>query len=196
MFLWQGCISPGQGNEVLVDDFEGVISTGLEGTVDAGSGSGSSIEVLASRDIKFHGRQSLKITFDAAAQGYMWAARGWGLDVKTAAVWRIEPKKIDFNKFNAIAFYLYGANTNTQIAVDLVDSGFEYWRYLIKDDFSGWKEFVIPLSDFFARGDWQPDKADKNASLDLPVNVFQFEPRPIGKGTIYVDYVRFIAKQG
>lgn len=181
-------------NEILLDDFEGVISVGEGGTVDFGSGGGSTVEVSGSKETKYHGEQALEIKFDAISGGYMWVARGYDLDVKGAAAWLIEPKDIDFGKFNAISFYVYGANTGTQIAVDLVDNGYEYWRYLIDDNFTEWKEFVITFGDFFARGDWQPEKADKNAELNFPIKVFQFEPRPIGRGIIYVDYVRLVKK--
>lgn len=180
------------GEGIVLDDFEGVISGGESGTVDFGSGGGSNVEVNASKEIKYHGEQSLEIKFDAVAGGYMWVGRGYDLDVQGAAAWLIEPKDIDFSKVNAISFYMHGTNTGAQVAIDLVDSGYEYWRYLLEDNFSGWKEFVLPFSDFLARGDWQPDKADKNAELNFPIKVFQVEPRPISKGVIYVDYVRLV----
>ncbi len=188
------CYAQGE-NELLLDDFEEVISgAGPLATVDFGSGGGSSLEVASSQEIKYHGQQALEVSFDAAVGGYMWIARGYGLDVQNAASWLIEPKDIDFTKYNAIAFYMYGANTAIKVAVDLVDSGSEYWRALIDDNFTGWKEFVIPLSDFFVRGDWQPQSADKNAELNFPIRVFQFEPLPAGKGKLYFDYVRLVKK--
>ncbi|TAN62995.1 hypothetical protein EPN16_00515 [bacterium] len=181
-------------NELLLDDFEGAISAGEQGTVDFGAGGGSSVEVIASKETKYRGEQALEVKFDAVDGGYMWVSRGYGLTVKGAGAWQVEPKDIDFTKYDAISFYMYGADTKTQVAVDLVDSGSEYWRYLIEDDFTGWKEFTIPFSDFFARGDWQPEKAEKNTVLDFPVKVFQFEPRPAAKGTLYFDYVRLVKK--
>ena len=181
-------------SELLLDDFEGIISGGQLATVDFGSGGGSSLEAASSKEIKYHGQQALEVSFDAVSGGYMWIARGYGLDAKNAASWLIEPKDIDFTKYNAIAFYVYGANTGIKVAVDLVDSGSEYWRVLIDDNFTGWKEFVILLSDFFVRGDWQPQSADKNAELNFPIRVFQFEPLPAGKGKLYFDYVRLVKK--
>lgn len=183
-----------QENEILLDDFEGVISGGEQGTVDFGSGNGSTVEVNSSKETKYHGEQALEVKFDAVDGGYIWVARGYDLTVKGAGAWMLEPKDIDFSKYNAISFFIYGANTKTQVAIDLVDSGFEYWRSLIEDNFTGWKEFTILLSDFFARGDWQPEKADKNTILDFPVKVFQFEPRPAAKGVLYFDYVRLVKK--
>ena len=183
-----------ENNELLLDDFEGVISGGEQGTVDFGSGGGSTVDVSASKETKYHGEQALEVKFDAMDGGYMWVARGYDLTVKGAGAWLVEPKDIDFSKYNAVSFYIYGANSKAQVAIDLVDSGFEYWRYLIDDNFSGWKEFTIPFSDFFARGDWQPEKADKNGQLNFPIKAFQFEPRPAAKGTLYFDYVRLVKK--
>ena len=183
-----------EANELLLDDFEGVISSGESGTVDFGSGGGSTVEVKASQEIKHHGGQSLAVKFEALMGGYMWIARGYELTVKGAGKWLVEPKDIDFTKYNALSFYMYGANSKNQVAVDIVDNGAEYWRYLVEDNFTGWKEVVIPFKDFFPRGDWQPDKADKNAELNFPARVFQFEPKPEGKGTIYFDYVRLVKK--
>ena len=183
-----------EANELLLDDFEGVISGGEAGTVDFGSGGGSTVEIKASTEIKQHGEQSLAVKFEAISGGYIWIARGYDLTVKGAGAWLVGPKDIDFTKYNALAFYMYGANTKNQAAVDVVDNGGEYWRYLVEDNFTGWKEIVIPFKDFFARGDWQPDKADKNGELNFPLKAFQFEPLPEGKGAIYFDYVRLVKK--
>lgn len=176
-------------DELLIDDFEGVISGE---TVDFGTGAGSSVDLSASKDIKYHGEQALKVDFDAVSGGYMWVARGYGLTVAGAAAWLVAPKDIDWAKYNALSVYVYGANTNAQIAIDVIDAGSEYWRYLIEDNFTGWKEFILIFSDFFARSDWQPDKADKNANLDFPITTFQFEPRPVAKGALYFDYARLV----
>jgi hypothetical protein len=195
LFLVSFAIAYAQGEgELLLDDFEGVIAGGPEGTVDYGSGNGSLVEVAASDEVKYHGQQALEVSFEALSGGYIWVARGYGLDVKGAGAWLAEPKDIDFTKYNAVSFYVYGVNTGGQVAIDLVDSGSEYWRALIDDNFTGWKELVIPFGNFFARGDWQPQGADKNAELNFPIRVFQFEPLPAGKGKLYFDYLRLVKK--
>ncbi len=194
VFLFLTALAFCDDSGLLLDDFEGIISGGEQGTVDFGSGGGSTVEVSGSKEIKYYGQQALEVKFDAVDGGYMWVARGYDLTIKGAGAWLVEPKDIDFTKYNAISFFMYGANTGAQVAVDLVDSGSEYWRYLVEDNFIGWKEFVIPFSDFFARGDWQPEKADKNTALDFPIKVFQFEPRPQAKGALYFDYVRLVKK--
>lgn len=182
-----------KANALLIDDFEGAISGGPEGTVDFGAGGGSSVDVKADKAIKHGGSQSLKVIYDAVAGGYMWVARGFRLDAKYAN-WLVKPEDIKWNEFNAIAFYMYGSDSKAKIAVDLKDNGSEMWRFMIEDNFAGWKQVVCPFAEFYARGDWQPNAADKNANLDFPIQSYQFEPRPEAKGTLYFDDVELIKK--
>ena len=178
---------------LLIDDFEGPISGGSDGTVDFGAGGGSSVEVTAATDIQFSGKQSIKITYDAVSGGYMWLARGFGLDAKNTA-WLVKPEDIDWARFNAFSFYIYGSDSKAQIAFDIKDNGNEMWRFMVEDNFKGWKQIITPFNEFFARSDWQPDSADKNAALDFPIKSFQFEPRPPAKGVVYFDDVELIKK--
>ncbi len=182
-----------QDKGLLIDDFEGVIDGGANGTVDFGAGNGSTVSVSASTDIVSAGKQSLKITYDAVSGGYMWIARGFGLDAKNAG-WLFKPESIDWKQYNAVAFNLYGNNSKGSIAFDLKDNGGEIWRFLITDDFTGWKQIICPFDQFFARADWQPDSADKNGQIDYPIKSYQFEPLPEGKGTIYIDDVELVKK--
>ncbi|MCX5696879.1 MAG: hypothetical protein NTU54_02730 [Candidatus Omnitrophica bacterium] len=177
-----------QDKGLLLDDFEGALSGGPDGTVDFGAGNGSSLEVTAAADIVHSGKQSLKANFDAVTGGYMYIAKGFGLDAKNSA-WLVKPQDIDWKKYNAISFYMFGADTKTKVAIDIKDNGNEMWRFMVTDDFKGWKKTVIPFKDFFVRGDWQPDNADKNAVLDLPIKSYQLEPLPPAKGTLYFDQV-------
>jgi hypothetical protein len=182
-----------QEKGLLIDDFEVALYCGLDGTVDFGAGNGSSVEVAGATDIVHSGKQSLKVIYDSAPSGYMWVARGFGLDV-TNSTWLVKPEDIKWSEYNAIAFYMYGNDSKTKVAFDIKDSGNEMWRFMFEDNFKGWKQIVSPFADFFARGDWQPNNADKNATLDFPVKSFQFEPRSEGKGILYFDDVRLLEK--
>ena len=176
---------------LLIDDFEGAISGGPDGTVDFGAGNGSSIEVIAATDIKYSGSQSVKVTYNAVSGGYMWIARGFGLDAKNSG-WLVKPENIKWSEYNAIAFYMYGNESKTKIAFDIKDNGNELWRFMLEDNFKGWKRIVCSFNDFFARGDWQPNNADKNSTLDFPIKSFQFEPLPQAKGILYFDDAELI----
>ena len=186
-FIFIGCSQAPR--EVMIDSFEGVLNNK---TVDFGSSRNSSIKIEASTDKKVCGAQSMKLAYVLKPSGYMWAARGFNLDVKGAAQWMINPKDVKWNKYKAISIYVYGANTAGVIAFDIKDSGREIWRFLIDDDFTGWKEIICPLKRFFPRKDWQPNDADNNEKLDFPIMSFQFEPRLPGKGVYYFDCVKLI----
>ena len=182
-----------QGKDLLIDDFEGAITGGPEGTVDFGAGSGSTLDVTAAADIKNSGNQSIKASFDAVSGGYMWIARGFGLDAKNTA-WLVKPEDIDWSKYKGISFYMYGSDSKTQVAFDVKDNTGELWRFITTDDFKGWKRIICPFSEFQVRGDWQPSSADKNGVLDFPLKSFQFEPRPVAKGVLYFDTVELVGK--
>ena len=167
---------------LLMDDFEDRSFRRADGTVDFGAGNGSSVQVTAATDIKNTGKQSIKVDFDAVAGGYMYIAKGEGLDAKNAG-WLVKPKDIKWDKYGAISFYMYGTDSGTDVAFDIKDNGNELWRFMVKDDTKGWKQVICSFDKFFCRGDWQPDSAEKNATLDFPVKSFQFEPRPKAKGT-------------
>lgn len=177
-----------QEKTILLDDFEGVISGGPDGTVDFGAGNGSSVEVRASTDIKHSGNQSIKVTFDAVANGYMWIARGFDLDAKNTD-WLVKPQDIKWDEYSAISFYMYGSNSRVNLAFDIKDNGNEIWRFMVEDNFKGWKQIACPFKEFIVRDDWQPDNADKNGALDFPIRSFQFEPRPQAQGALYFDTV-------
>ncbi len=182
-----------QENSLLIDSFEVMITGGATGTVDFGAGNGSSVTVTGDTSIVKDGSQSLKVVYDAVPGGYIWVARGEGLDAK-AAQWLRNPKDIDWGKYKAIAFYMYGNDSKASIAFDLKDNGSEIWRYTTTDNFKGWKQIICPFADFYARSDWQPDASDKNSQMDFPIKSYQFEPLPESKGTLYFDEVRLIAK--
>ena len=173
---------------LLLDDFQGVISGGPEGTVDFGAGNGSSVEVSAAADIARTGKQSLKVAFEAVPGGYIYVARGFGLNAKNTA-WSTKPEEINWKEYNVISFYMYGSGSKAKVAFDLKDAGGEIWRFIAEDNSDGWKRIICPFQDFFARSDWQPDNADKNAVLDFPLKSYQFEPLPEAKGKFYFSAV-------
>lgn len=182
-----------QAKGLLIDDFEGTISGGPDGTVDFGSGGGSAVDVAADTDIKYSGKQSIKVTYDAISGGYMWVAKGFDLDAKNAG-WLVLSGDIKWNEYDAVSFYMYGNDSKTKIAFDIKDNGNEMWRYMLEDNFKGWKQIICPFNEFFVRGDWQPETADKNANLDFPIKSFQFEPRPEAKGALYFDKAELISR--
>jgi hypothetical protein len=178
---------------LLIDDFEVDVSGGPAGTVDFGAGNGSSVQVTADKDIKNSGDQSIKVVYDAVKGGYIYVARGFGLDAGKAN-WLVKPEDIKWVDYSAISFYMYGTDSKTQVAFDIKDNGSEIWRYIVTDDFTGWKRIVCSFDKFVVRSDWQPQNADNNGKIDYPIKVFQFEPMSESKGTLYFDTVGLVRK--
>lgn len=174
--------------EVPLDSFEGAIN---KKTVDFGSSKDTKIVVTAAKDKKVCGNQSLQIEYDLNPSGYMYCARGYGLNV-FGSVWEgPKPPEITWDKFDGISVQVYGSKSG-DIAMDVKDGGGEMWRYLIQDDFNGWKEVFIPFFLFKVREDWQPSTADGNKILDFPIQSFQFEPRKPGPGKVNFDCVKIV----
>jgi len=184
-------VCAGDKGSLLLDDFQGAISGGPEGTVDFGAGNGSSIEATAATDIKHSGKQSLKVIYDAVSGGYMYVARGSALDARNAG-WLAKPETIEWKNYSAISFYMYGSDSKAQVAFDLKDKGGEMLRFMVSDDFKGWKQVVCLFKDFVARSDWQPQNAEKNGTLDFPLQSYQFEPLPEAKGMLYFAQVELV----
>lgn len=193
MFLVIMGIAFAAENNLLIDDLEVAVSGGPEGTVDFGAGNGSTVNVCAATDIKNSGKQSLKVDFDAVQGGYIYIARGKGLDAKNAN-WPVKPEDIKWQDYKGFSFYMYGNASGERVAFDIKDNGDEIWRFVITDDFKGWKQINCDFDKFVARDDWQPNTADKNLTLDFPIKIFQFEPLPVAKGTLYFDSVELVKK--
>ena len=176
-------------DSLVIDDFEGPVSGGPEGTVDFGAGNGSSVQVSAEKGIKYAGVQSLKVDYDAVNGGYIYVAKGQGLDAKNAG-WLVSPEAIDWADYQSIGFDMFGTGSGAKLAFDVKDSGNELWRFEFEDNSQGWREVICPFKEFSCRSDWQPETADKNGAMNFPLKSYQFEPLPEAKGTLYFDEVR------
>ncbi len=180
-------------DNLVIDDFEGAISGGPEGTVDFGAGNGSSVQVTGAKGVKYAGNQSLKVDYDAVAGGYIYVAKGSGLYAKNAG-WLVSPEAIEWEYYKAIAFQVYGTGSKARLAFDVKDNGNELWRFIVEDNFQGWKKIICAFKDFSPRSDWQPDNSDKNGNINFPLKSYQFEPLPEAKGTFYFDEVSLLNK--
>ena len=196
LFLALACIRQDEeeGKYLLIEDFQTEISGGAKGTVDFASGKGSSVNVSAASNPRHSGKQSLKVTFNAVSGGYIYVAKGLFLNASNAG-WLIPSGAIDWTRYDAIAFYVYGTNSKAYIAFDLKDRDGELWRIKVHDNFKGWKQLICPFVEFLVRKDWQPDYADKNGTLDFPLRSFQFEPLAPSKGTYYLGEVVLVRKE-
>ncbi len=188
LILFFGC-GLGQEPDLLLDSFEGEIDSN---TVDFGASDNSYISAEASSKA-LCGTQSLKLSYRLNISGYMWTARGYKLDAEEAGRWQIKPEEISWENYKAVTLAMYGQNSGAIYAFDLKDSGGELWRYLIDDDFQGWKKIILPFDSFFSRSDWQPEDAEVTKNLDFPVYSYQFEPLVPGEKSVYFDCIGLTA---
>jgi hypothetical protein len=191
MLVFIGCaLSP--AGPLLIDDFEG--KTNKE-TVDFGAGNDSFIDVRAAKDIVNTGEQSLMISYKVVPSGYMWTARGYGLDVKGAGQWLTQPEKIKWQKYEGFSFYIHSEKKGIILAFDVKDRDNEMWRkvFTLKD--TGWHKIEIPFDKMFTRTDWQPGQAVLNEELDFPIKSYQLEVVSLGEGTLHIDTVELFTSQ-
>ncbi|MDI6606538.1 MAG: carbohydrate binding domain-containing protein [Candidatus Omnitrophota bacterium] len=177
-----------QQEVLLIDDFEGVLDGGPDGTVDFGADAGSTVNVSADTQIKYCANQSMKIDYFANAGGYMWVARGYNLDAANSS-WLVRPDEIDWARYNSFSFYIYGTASKALIAFDIKDNGGQIWRFTFEDNAKGWQRIICPFDTFSVRNDWQPQGADNNGKLDFPIASYQFEVLPQGEGTLHFDCI-------
>jgi len=179
--------------ELLLDSFEGELNSR---TVDFGAGDDSLIEVDASTELKVCGAQSMKIKYDLKPGGYIWIVRRDEADKskskKEGNIWLVNPRKIDWEKYDALSLQMYGRKSNAIITFGIKDVKGEIWRFIILDDFKGWKEVVCPFSQFYAHRGQQPQNAEFNKILDFPIKSFLIEPNIPGEGVYYFDCVKLI----
>ena len=176
--------------ELMLDSFEGEIG---KKTVDFGGGSGSTLQVTASKDNKSCGQQAIQLSYKLEPSSYLFCARGDGLDVASAHWEGPAHDKIDWAKYTGISLMMSGKD-NGPIAFDVKDAGGELWRFMLENKKDGWVEMVVPFNKFTVRDDWQPTSTDGNRKLDFPIKSFQFEPKQPGEGVVYFDCVKLVAE--
>jgi len=192
-FLW--IITGYAQEELLLDSFEGRINSY---TVDLEKSKGSEIKVSGERKLKVCGKQSMKVEFEVKSlqsgkvigEGFVRAGRGYGLKTRRAGRWLVKPRRINWDKFNAISFMCYGRNSKAIIKFGVRDVKGEVWKFIFRDDFKGWKEIIAPFEQFYMRREEQPEGLECNTILDFPLKSFFFEFVLPGKDVYYFDCVK------
>lgn len=133
----------------------------------------SKIEAVYSTEQAKSGKQSAKVTHNT---------RDWA-----GALVVVPPEKGDWTGMKTFRMWVYGSGSQARFNIDLEDAQKEQFRYTVTDDFKGWKELVIPLSDFKVRTDWQAPDAKINRKLDFPMMTVQFCTANLGNFTLYFD---------
>jgi beta-glucosidase len=189
--------SPGTPADPLLADFADGISMGQDeygnniGFVPWGDTPDNVVlEVVpAEGDLALDGVDSaLSVSFDVAAYG------GFTHVLTDGESWVSQ----DWTAYDALDFWLYGANSGGTIQVEIFDNRApdstsdtaERWYYRIPDDFEGWQHFSIPFAEFQRRSDWQPGGApDDGLGLTEVHGYVLGMPAGVGAHTVYLAQV-------
>ncbi|MBN2304380.1 MAG: glycosyl hydrolase, partial [Anaerolineae bacterium] len=140
------------------------------------------------------GNTVLSVTYDIASYG------GFTHVLTDGESWVPQ----DWSSYDALSFWLYGANSGGTIQVEIFDNrapdattdSAERWFYHIIDDFEGWQFFSIPFADFQRRSDWQPGGAPDDGLGLTEVHGYAFGfPAGVGAQTNYLDDVILVSSQ-
>lgn len=111
----------------------------------------------------------------------------------------------DWTDYTTLDFWLYGANSEAVIQVEIFDNRApnsssdtaERWYYRIVDDFTGWQFFSVPFAYFQRRTDWQPGGAPSDGLGLNEVHGYAFSfPAGVGEQTNYIDNVALSQGEG
>lgn len=155
-------------DKILVADFE---DPSLK--IDVYAGPASKISAGISSEQVKNGKYAAKVEHDT---------RDWSGAVIVPPV-----EKRDWTGMKTFRMWVYGSNSKSRLNIDIPDAKKEFFRYSYVDDFEGWKELVIPLSEFKSRTDWQPSDASINKKMDFPIYELHFCTSGFGKGVHYFD---------
>jgi endo-1,4-beta-D-glucanase Y len=109
------------------------------------------------------------------------------------------PTPQDWGGNQAIEFWFNGSNTGNTIRLEVSDNRpagstsdtSERFEYRFVDNFTGWKFYSVPWSNFMRRGDWQPVGAPNDGFTLTQVWGFNFAPIS-GTGNFQLDQVQLM----
>jgi beta-glucanase (GH16 family) len=155
-------------------DFESGIPVGFVGFADSWDGSGSTTTLsyeLIDTPLPFIpeiiDNTVLSVTYNVAASG------SWGGGPGYAGLTHDFSTTQDWTSFEGFSFWWYGGNTGAEHRIELKTDGASptesnRFVYAFLDDFSGWKYFTLPFTDFAKRTDFNPGAAlGDTPALDL-----------------------------
>jgi len=96
-------------------------------------------------------------------------------------------EKRNWTGMKTLKMWVYGTKSDSKMNIDIPDAKREFFRYSYVDDFEGWKELIIQLSEFKSRTDWQPSDAYINRKMDFPIQELHFFSSGFGKSVNYFD---------
>jgi hypothetical protein len=71
----------------------------------------------------------------------------------TVGFYHIYEPTADWSAYYGLSFWVYGSNSKGYVSFVVFDKSGEDYLYIIRDDFSGWKQFTLDFSTCFKTGD-------------------------------------------
>lgn len=139
------------------------------------NGSLSTVNISISTSNKVAGTGSLKMTLNNKDYA------GTGFSYTTKPNWTM---------YTLIKIWMKGSASGKQIRFEIADAEDERYEYLLSDSTTTWKQFVIPLSSFTRRTDWQPAGVPNNGLTLSAVRGLSLAPKTTGIGTWYFDQLQ------
>jgi hypothetical protein len=135
-------------------------------------GPGSTVAPTFVTDDVHEGKQALKIDYETAS----WAG----------TVLSPGKEKGNWTGMTTFKLWVKGGNSGNKFELQLQDAQDELFITRVQDNFTGWKQLVIPLSEFKHRNDYQNPTAKSNEAIDYPLRNIQISTNQGsgGKGSI------------
>lgn len=147
----------------VIADFEpGVLPAGFVGFADSWDGSGSTTTLaMVTKTVALPTVPALanntvvSVTYNVAAAG------GWGGGPGYAGIAHTFAASQDWSAYQGFSFWYYGGNSSAAMRVEIRTNGTasnpsDRYVYSFTDDFTGWRYFAIPWTDFVYRTDYEP----------------------------------------
>jgi len=96
----------------------------------------------------------------------------------------LDGTKADWTGMTTFKMWVYGAASKKHFDVQFEDKNGELFLVNIKDDFTGWKQFVFKLSAIKSRADYQDPKATLTGKIVYPLKTLQFCTTNSGSGGV------------
>jgi len=102
----------------------------------------------------------------------------------------------NWSDYDAVSFWFYGRNSGLDITIEIQDGSdavVERFQAVFTDDYTGWRQIVLPFNTFF-RGGFQDGGAPDNGFQLTSIAAWVF-PLPIGSGSYMLDQLALVNLQ-
>lgn len=112
-----------------------------------------------------------------------------------AVVFHLNYMAVQFSDWGKIKYFhcwILGTGTQEVFDIFLEDWQGEEFGSLLVNNWKGWKEIFIPISDFHSRLDWQPPYSKVNRKIDFPLVKMLFPCFFYARTVLVFDDIEFV----